>query len=136
MAKLFERMRTQMTADDASTMENLMHHLKKEMLAAQEKAAAAEARAEAAEGKVAAAEARAEAAEAKAAVADKRATDILEASKESTASLHEAWLKGGRKLLSQRNDKDAAGDVFRVNQPPREEWTAYQKRMRMNEDGK
>ena len=122
----------QMTAEDASTMENLLHHLKKEMLAAQEKAAVAEARADAAEGKAAAAEARAEAAEVKAEAADKRAIKILEANKWGIDSLHEAWLNGGRQLISQREriDKDAAGDVFRVKPQPYEEWSVYQQRMK------
>ena len=139
MANLFERMRMQMAADDASTMMALLHRLKKEMLAAQEKAAVAEARADAAEGKAAAAEGKAaaaevkaEAAEVKAEAADKRAIKILEASKGSIDSLHEAWLNGGRQLISQREriDKDAAGDVFRVKPQPYEEWSVYQQRMK------
>ena len=52
----------QMTADDASSIESALRHMKKEMIAAQERAKAAEAKIEAAEKKVAVAEERAEAA--------------------------------------------------------------------------
>ncbi len=55
MADLFERIRMQMTADDASTIESGMRHMNKEMIAAQEKAAVAERKTVAAEDKVASA---------------------------------------------------------------------------------
>ncbi len=73
MAELFERMRMQMTADDASTIESGMRHMNKEMIAAQEKAAVAERKALAAEAKAEAAMVKAKAWKERAKGAEQRA---------------------------------------------------------------
>ena len=123
MAELFERIRMQMTADDASSIESALRHMKKEMIAAQERAKAAEAKIEAAEKKVAVAEERAEAAEKKVAGLfcdnQKLTAKVKEAERASTRAEAEAEsamtrAQAAEKTLETAVDKAAEKKVAEV----------------------